>query len=404
MLSQKFGPETVNYFAGSPLNRLSFLRSNNAFLSSALTHPSTCFLLFKDLAPLAYNPSKLACVTYDEVKVLIGENPFEKTEKDLIKNFNSSITLPLVLFLGINDLEQEGFENGIYKGKPYFAVDVTPRGTLKNQASHVIETLRAKGLDFVKGRLHMTLGPSEAAIYAQACSLLDWNARNPFCAGCGQPTLSVNAGGKRTCPPTDYASLSVPPYSPITLSSPRERPPCITRAGVSNLSFPRTDPTVITAVISHKGDRILLGRQKRWPPNFYSTLAGFVEAGESIEQAVRREVWEESGVTLGRVVIHSTQPWPFPANLMIGAISQALPDGETIHLEHDPELEDAKWFSLDELREALKNGDGSPEKQSVTDNREAVLKLPPKTAIANRLLTAVLEDLQLVQSKPSVKI
>ena len=72
------------------------------------------------------------------------------------------------------------------------------------------------------------------------------------------------------------------------------------------------------AVLSADGKRVLVGRQKRWPPNWYSTLAGFVEAGESVEEAVRREVWEESGVTIGRVVLHSTQPWPYPANLMIG--------------------------------------------------------------------------------------
>lgn len=110
------------------------------------------------------------------------------------------------------------------------------------------------------------------------------------------------------------------------------------------------------AVVSADGQRILLGRQKRWPPYWYSTLAGFLEPAESVEEAVRREVWEESGIRLGRVVVHSTQPWPFPANLMIGAIGQAIPDGEEIDLGKDPELHDAKWFSLDEVREALRVG------------------------------------------------
>lgn len=221
-----------------------------------------------------------------------------------------------------------------------------------------------------------------AAIYAQGRALLDWNIRNPFCAGCGQKTLSVNCGTKRACPPTDYATSS-DPSTPIT------REDCPTRHGISNLSFPRTDPTVIMAVVSHDNQRILLGRGKRFPPYWYSTLAGFCEPAESVEEAVRREVWEESGVLLGRVVIHSTQPWPYPANLMIGAIAQALPDGEEVLLKHDPELEDAKWVSFDEVREALKVGTSGIGEGPSAEYTEGNLRLPPRTAIANQLLTAV---------------
>ena len=220
---------------------------------------------------------------------------------------------------------------------------------------------------------------------------MDWNSRNPFCAQCGQPTLSVNAGTKRTCPPTDLASVSAIQGSttgekPVKVN---DRPPCATRKGVHNLAFPRTDPTVIMAVVSHDGSRILLGRSKRYPPFWYSTLAGFVEPAETIEEAVRREVWEESGVRLGRVVVHSTQPWPYPANLMIGAIAQAVPDGEEILLEHDPELEDAKWVSVGEVAEALKMGTSGLGEAAPEGYEEGGLRLPPKTAIANRLLTAV---------------
>ena len=230
-----------------------------------------------------------------------------------------------------------------------------------------------------------------AAIYAQARALLDWNARNPFCGQCGQPTLSINAGTKRTCPPTDMASLptSIGSATAAQPSNPTERPPCATRKGISNLSFPRTDPTVIMAVVSHDAQRILLGRQKRWPPYWYSTLAGFVEPAESVEEAVRREVWEESGVTLGRVVIHSTQPWPYPANLMIGAIAQTIAGGEDVVLQHDPELEDAKWFELDEVVEALKVGTSGLGDAAGEGYIEGNLRLPPRTAIANQLLRAV---------------
>jgi NAD+ diphosphatase len=168
-----------------------------------------------------------------------------------------------------------------------------------------------------------------------------------------------------------------------------ERPACNTRTTLSNLSFPRTDPTIIVAVVSADGKRILLGRSKRFPPNWYSTLAGFIEPAESIEDAVRREVWEEAGVTLSRVVIHSSQPWPYPANLMIGAIAQVSdPAHETISLQHDPELEDAKWFEIEEVEEALRVGTSDLGGQAGPEYKEGGLRLPPPTAIANQLIRA----------------
>lgn len=231
-------------------------------------------------------------------------------------------------------------------------------------------------------------------MYGQARGLFDWNARNPYCAGCGQPTLSVNAGTKRACPPTDLAGVEPG-------GEPKERRPCETRKGISNLSFPRTDPTVIMATVSADGTRVLLGRSKRFPKYWYSTLAGFLEPGESVEEAVRREVWEESGVTVGRVVIHSSQPWPFPANLMIGAVGQALPGaGEKIFLGHDPELEDAKWFTMDEVRRALQYDTAGLDDPIRTGYKEGDLRLPPKTAIANQLIASVVEGFhELAQPK-----
>lgn len=200
--------------------------------------------------------------------------------------------------------------------------------------------------------------------------------------------MSINAGTKRVCPPTDFKGVATASGSDVPIK-PLDRPSCATRKGVSNLCFPRTDPTVIMAVVSHDCKRVLLGRNGRWPQHWYSTLAGFCEPAESVEEAVRREVWEESGVLLGRVVIHSTQPWPYPANLMIGAIAQALPNGETILLKHDPELEDAKWVELDEVRDALQNGTSALGEGPGEGYKEGGLRLPPRTAIANQLLTAV---------------
>jgi NAD+ diphosphatase len=392
---------TVN--SGSPLNRLSFLRTDHTLLSNAIKHPSTSFLLLSKLWPLAKDPTKLAYASYTDVKSLIGEDPYAKTEEQLIREYNSSLTTPIMIFLGIDEKNKDGLAHGIYKGAPYFALDVTPKGSIEKEAKGVTAEMEKRGLRFLESRMHINFPASEgrsmacqslslnntsiAAIYAQARSLIDWNTKNPFCAQCGQTTLSINGGYKRTCPPTDFSSkLTTGSTTPET---PTERPPCATRKGVHNLAFPRTDPTVIMAVLSPDSRRVLVGRQKRWPQYWYSTLAGFVEPAESIEEAVRREVWEESGVQLGRVVIHSTQPWPYPANLMIGAIAQAIPGGDKINLEHDPELEDAKWVDIEEVAEALKvgtSGLGEPPNEGYVEGN---LRLPPETAIANQLLKAV---------------
>lgn len=341
-----------------------------------------------NLAPLAKNPTQLEYASYSDVQPLIGDDPYSKSEEVLISEYNSSITIPQLLFLGLDESNKRGLKWNLYNGSPYFALDITPRGSTELQAKAIVEKMQAKGSIFIEGRLHMSLPAPEAAIYAQARALLDWNARNPFCASCGQPTLSINAGMKRTCPPKDMASLSTTIGS-TTPSLPANRPDCVTRNGISNLSFPRTDPTVIMAVVSADSRRVLVGRQRKWPKYWYSTLAGFVEPAESVEEAVRREVWEESGVILGRVVIHSTQPWPYPASLMIGAVAQTVPDGEEIVLKHDPELEDAKWVELDEVREALRFGTSGIGEGPKDGYQEGNLRLPPATAIAHQLLAAV---------------
>ncbi|KAK8027435.1 hypothetical protein PG991_004491 [Apiospora marii] len=371
MLSRKFGRETANYFSGSPLNRVSFLRAEHGFLASAFSHPTASFLPMNNLSPAVKDASNLGFVTKADIEPLTGAEPFRQTEEEWVKSFNSDIISPVILFLGLDEKKPTGFEYKDFKGAPYFAIDVTPKDSLAEKANSVIEAVKAKGLDFSKSARMMSLTAPEAAIYAQARALLDWNARNPFCAGCGGRTLSVNSGHKRRCPPTDYAGVAEG-------NPPKERGDCPTRHGVSNLCFPRTDPTIIVAVVSADGTKLLLGRNKRFPPDWYSTLAGFLEPGESIEEAVRREVWEESGVTAGRVVLHSSQPWPYPANLMIGAIAQATPDGETIDLGNDPELEDAKWFTMEEVRDALTTGVSDLGGPAPSTYKEGGLRLPPK--------------------------
>ena len=179
----------------------------------------------------------------------------------------------------------------------------------------------------------------QGAMLAAAKALMNWHTRHRFCSNCGAPTEVAVAGWRRDCP--------------------------VCKA----IHFPRTDPVVIMLAVD--GDACLLGRQPRFPKGMYSALAGFVEPGETIEAAVRREVLEEAGVVCRAVQYFASQPWPFPASLMIGSFAQA----ESRALEVDRvELEDARWFSRDEAM-ALVEGrhpDG--------------LLAPAKMAIAHHLL------------------
>lgn len=185
------------------------------------------------------------------------------------------------------------------------------------------------------------LEAGELNLLAQARTLLDWHERHRFCGACGAPTEPVDGGYRRHCP-SCHAN-----------------------------HFPRTDPVVIAVIMN--GTRLLLGRQPQFLPSVYSALAGFIEPGESLEEAVRREIEEETGIKVGRLTYHSSQPWPFPSNLMIGLLGEAESEAITI----DPsELEDARWFRRDEV---LKMLDGS---------HPAGLQVPPPMAIAHHLIRA----------------
>ena len=168
------------------------------------------------------------------------------------------------------------------------------------------------------------------AMMAQGKSLLFWHAKHRFCSQCGAPSTVSSAGWKREC------------------------------AACKAQHFPRTDPVVIMLTVH--GDRCLLGRQARFAPGMYSALAGFLEPGETIEEAVRREVMEEAGVRVGAVTYMASQPWPFPATLMIGCLAQAL--SEALVVDYS-ELEDARWFTRAEVQEMLggehANGLGAPQ-------------------------------------------
>lgn len=169
MLSSKFGREIANYFAGSPLNRVGFLRGDRAFLRSAFSHPSARFLLLNDLAPLVdESENRLGYVSFADVKVLTGVDPFEKDEKDMIKDFNSEDERPLILLLGLdvgNKLKapetDDTYEYKEYKGRPYFAIDVSAKGKLAGEANKVIEAVMAQGFSFFQNQRHMGLAYGE---------------------------------------------------------------------------------------------------------------------------------------------------------------------------------------------------------------------------------------------------
>ena len=182
------------------------------------------------------------------------------------------------------------------------------------------------------------LSQAEGGMVAHAVGLLNWHRRHRFCANCGAPTEAREAGHVRVCP----------------------------ACGAQH--HPRTDPVVIMLVTD--GGRALLGRQAQWPAGRYSALAGFVEPGESLEEAVAREVREEAGVQVADVRYRSSQPWPFPSSLMLG-FSARWAGGEPA--VRDAELEDVGWFT----RAAIVGGD---------------VLLPPPTAIARRLIDEWLGD------------
>ncbi|WP_407675026.1 NAD(+) diphosphatase [Pelagerythrobacter marinus] len=191
--------------------------------------------------------------------------------------------------------------------------------------------------------LMAALSPEDLALYGGARSLVDWHARHRFCPACGGPTRIAKGGWQRDCV-ADSGGCGAP-------------------------QFPRTDPVTIM-LVEHSG-RLMLGRGLGWPEGRYSALAGFVEPGESIEEAVAREVLEESGVRVRDVTYIASQPWPFPSQLMIGCHAHADDDAVTID---ETELADVRWFAREQVAAAL---DGAA---------DAPFGAPPPHAIAHHLL------------------
>jgi NAD+ diphosphatase len=281
------GPKPYLGFTGSVLNRAAELRTDPAAL-----------------AALAADPGARTLVVSGEFVCLTKGDPCH----------DPLFTLTQAAALAPKPGEtHEQVLLGRHSGGPMFAVAIAPAAAeaLTHRGDLVVTDLRGAAMRGLVAREHLPA-------FAQAKSLLGWHARHRFCANCGAPTEAVQAGWRRDCP----------------------------ACGLQH--FPRTDPVVIMLVVH--SDQCLLGRQARFGKGMWSCLAGFVEPGETIEEAVRRETREEAGIACGRVAYFASQPWPFPMSLMIGCHAEALTTEITIDRT---ELEDVRWFPREEVAAML---------------------------------------------------
>ncbi|WWD19175.1 hypothetical protein CI109_103633 [Kwoniella shandongensis] len=405
------GDNIVNFFAGQPpLNRLSFQRHSSETLNKHRSDPKAQFVLYRDFKPLIKKgeEARLLFLSLEDVRDKLGPEystaPEGTTDKLQLKLYESArlpYTSSALVFLGIDDRSDpttnasSATDHLNPTGIPYFALDA-----VGSEWDFIIEQ---RGGEWGDARASATaLKAWEAGIYAQGRALVDWNVRNKFCPACGSRTYSLWGGWKRNCT--------------SALEPPKEgKEPCFSTKGLHNFAYPRTDPVIIMGILDSTGEKMLLGRQKSWPKGMYSCLAGFIEPGESFEDAVRREVLEEAGIEVGPVRYSSSQPWPYPANLMVGCFGRAR-DGQTIRLDLDNELEDAQWFSRKLLASLVSSASGSTytredykklENQNLSDQQtsaalvpsekkdgeavetegeKGITRVPPETAIAGQLV------------------
>jgi len=298
-------------FAGSPLNRASEKRTDSNWIESMRHDPVSLVLPMWRLQPFLLEPEGSGATS--KLGLL----------RPAIANAITSDQAPSI-FLGLDG------------DQAVFALDVSEAGDPANRAP-----LAGLGY-FREARSAAQMVSSEdAAIIAQAKAVIDWHQRHGFCPRCGAPTRMVDAGYRRLC---DQCKAE---------------------------HFPRVDPVVIMLAI--EGDACLVGRGKQFPPGMFSALAGFVEPGETIEEAVRRELREEASVQVGEVTYYATQPWPFPSSLMIGCFAQALsrdvkPD--------EIEIAEVRWLERGAARDLI------------TGKQVAGVRVPPPIAIAHHLIRA----------------
>jgi NAD+ diphosphatase len=285
---------TLNYFSAGGLDRATLLRPRDAWLKERLVDEAT------RIVPVWQTRNLLAGAA---VPLPVLVSPLEVRA--------AGVDCDAAILLGTR------------AEVAYFALDVS-------REDAALERLVPAGASFRELRDVGPLLEAEAgSLLAYARAITYWHARHRHCGDCGSLTLAVEGGHLRVCSDPDCGQKH----------------------------FPRTDPAIIVLVLhagaDAAGERCLLGRQREWPETLYSAIAGFVEPGESLEDAVVREVAEETGITVGAVHYHSSQPWPFPSSIMLGFTATA---GDDAIVRHDDELADARWFSRAEIVAALADG------------------------------------------------
>ncbi|KAM6502583.1 NAD+ diphosphatase [Amanita muscaria] len=401
----------VNMFGGSPLNRLSWLRPSHTFLNAIVSRPTAKWLLFNGGQPLVVqDPSKapkkaLAFLQTRELKPLLGPEPYFGQGKERGEIVPDPVATsshsplggvrhhgPPVVFLGIleNDganlpliediLKEPAVTVSQIKGTAFFSMEISDLDLPSEELDQILRNTEpareGMKLSWAEPRgLHLGLDIETAAIFAMAKSMVDWNSRRKFCTACGSRTYSMWGGWKLSC-------TSLLPWVNNV-----GRKPCPTAQGLHNFTHPRTDAVVIMIAIDETGDKILLGRG--FTGRFYSALAGFIEPAETFEDAVKREMWEEAGVRVWDVRYHSTQPWPYPANLMVGFYARA-DSNQPIRTDLDKELVDAKWFTRKEVLDILGGKTGGLLLQ--TDYKKLADKLDEKSSTATSQTLAPAEN------------
>lgn len=329
-MSEASGHErrAANPFAGGGLDRATHLRGDARWISDRLSDPAS------RVVPVWRERSLVARAA--------GEVPVETDAMAY-----SPVLLPPAAVASDLAPPEEwiflGLEGGADGGRAVFAADVPGEEEVSGEAGDARQESPSDGpLDGAGEFLDLRavgamLGQGDGALLAYARAIVTWSRRHRFCGTCGYPTRPEQGGHVRRCADETCGAEH----------------------------FPRTDPAIIVLVTD--GDRCLLGRKDIWPEGVYSTLAGFVEPGESLSEAVVREVREESGIEVGSVRYRSSQPWPFPASLMLGFRAERV--GGELSVARQ-ELADARWF----------------DRADFARRRELGLRLPGRVSISRRLI------------------
>lgn len=296
-------------FSGNPLNRASEKRTDSNWIESKRFDPSSLILPMWRLEPFLLGPEK-------------SNPPIELglVRSDVVESIAAAEAI--CIFLGLDE------------DRAIFALDVSDvedptKGRPLAGLGHFRDARTAASMVSIK----------DAALIAQAKAMIDWHQRHGFCPRCGASTKLMDAGYRRLC------------------------------GKCKSEHFPRVDPVVI--MLATEGEACLVGRGKLFPPGMFSALAGFVEPGETIEEAVRRELMEEASVKVGEVTYYATQPWPFPSSLMIGCFAKA----ESRDVKADEtELAEVRWIERGAARELIEG------------KQVEGLRVPPPIAIAHHLI------------------